>query len=92
MDKMNAFIFNFLSRKGAWVFSSMVIGKLLTFLSSWIALQLLDQDDLGNLLFALNIVLFFIPISGFGGAQGLLRYGALEEKKGYEQNLLHEVI
>ncbi|MGB5243278.1 MAG: polysaccharide biosynthesis C-terminal domain-containing protein [Lutimonas sp.] len=89
---MSAFIFNFLSRKGAWVFSSMVIGKLLTFLSSWIALQLLDQDDLGNLLFALNIVLFFIPISGFGGAQGLLRYGALEEKKGYEQNLLHEVI
>lgn len=89
---MNTFFFNFLSRKGAWVFSSMVIGRLLTFLSSWIALKLLDQDDLGNLLFALHIVLFFIPLSGFGAAQGLLRFGALEEKSSYQQNLLHEVL
>jgi len=92
MDKIKAFIFNFLSRKGAWVFSSMAIGKLLTFLSSWIALKLLNQDDLGNLLFALNIVLFFIPLSGFGAAQGLLRYGAREEKSSDQQDLLNEVL
>ncbi len=92
MDKIKPFIFNFLSRKGAWVFSSMVIGKILAFLSSWIALKLLNQEDLGNLLFALNIVLFFIPLSGFGAAQGLLRYGALEEKSGYQLNLLNEVL
>ncbi|MFD1316770.1 polysaccharide biosynthesis C-terminal domain-containing protein [Namhaeicola litoreus] len=92
MDSIKTYIKNFLSRKGGWVFSSMIIGKLFIFFSSWIALKLLPQDDLGYLLFALNIILFFVPISGLGATHGLLRFGSFQETSDSRQNLLREVL
>ena len=51
--------------------------KALSFLASWIALQLIDHKELGVVLFAYNFIVFLIPISGFGLNQSLIRYGAL---------------
>ena len=45
------------------------------------ALKLISNEELGVVLFSYNIIVFLIPISGFGLNQGLLRYGALFKEK-----------
>jgi len=85
LNLLKNYIQNFVSRAGAYILSAAIISRLLSFGASWIALQLIPNKELGVVLFAYNIILFIIPIGGFGLHQSLLRYGALlktdEEKK-----------
>ncbi len=76
------FIGGFLSRGGKAILISTVLARGLTFFASWLALQLLPGESLGLILFAVSILSFFIPFTGFGAAQGLLRFGALREDPG----------
>jgi O-antigen/teichoic acid export membrane protein len=84
MKNIIEFIKNFFERSGSYVFSATVISRLLSFLASWIALQLIPNQELGIVIYAFQIVSFIIPIAGFGLHQGLIRYGAklntIEEK------------
>lgn len=73
---MLSFISNFINRSGNYVFIATVISRLLSFLASWIALQLIPSKELGAVIYAFQIILFIIPIAGMGLNQGLLRYGA----------------
>jgi O-antigen/teichoic acid export membrane protein len=70
-------VFNdFREKAGSYVFWASIIGKVLTFTASWIALQLIPKAELGMAIYAFTIVAFLIPFSGMGIAQSLLRYGA----------------
>jgi len=69
------------------VFSATVISRLLSFLASWVALQLIPNKELGIVIYAFQIVSFIIPIAGFGLHQGLIRYGA-QLKSNEEKNNL----
>ena len=84
MKSILDFINSFLGRAGSFVFSSVVISRLLSFFASWIALQLIPKNDLGIVIYAFQIVAFIVPVSGFGLHQSLIRYGAkldtVEEK------------
>ena len=77
MNLLKSYIQNFVSRAGNYILSASIISRLLSFLASWIALQLIPNKELGIVLFSYNIILFINPIGGFGLHQGLLRYGAL---------------
>ena len=77
MNLLKTYIQNFLSRHGGQILSTSVIAKILSFFSSWVALQLIPNKELGIVLFAYNIILFITPIGGFGLHQSLLRYGSL---------------
>ncbi len=74
-DSVN-FIQNFIGRAGTYVFSSVVIARVLSFIASWIALQLIPHDDLGVVIYAFQIITFLIPIGGLGLHQSLIRYGS----------------
>ena len=54
-----------------------MFSRLLSLLASWIALQFIDNTALGIVLFSYNIILFFLPISGLGLSQSLIRFSAL---------------
>lgn len=54
-----------------------IFARLFSFLAAWFALKLIPNKELGVVLFAYNIILFVIPISGLGLHQSFLRYGAL---------------
>jgi O-antigen/teichoic acid export membrane protein len=54
-----------------------IAARLFSFLASWIALQLISNKELGIVLFAYSIILFMLPVGGFGLHQSLLRYGSL---------------
>lgn len=85
MNLLKSYISNFISRAGNYVLSATIIARLLSFLASWIALQLISHKELGIVLFSYNIIVFILPISGLGLHQSLLRYGSLlkteKEKK-----------
>ena len=85
MGDIKEYIKGFIDRSGNYVLLSTLFSRGLSFLGSWIALQLIDHKELGVILFAFSIVQFIIPIGGFGLHQSLIRYGALlnfiEEKQ-----------
>lgn len=76
MKSLKAFIFNFISRSGNHVMGYMFVSRLLTFFASWIALQLIDDKQLGVVIYAFQIILFIAPIASLGLNQSLIRYGA----------------
>ena len=77
MNLLKNYIQNFVSRAGNYILFASVISRLLSFLASWFALQLIPNKELGIVLFAYNIILFIMPFGGFGLHQGLLRFGPL---------------
>ncbi|MDG1508769.1 MAG: oligosaccharide flippase family protein [Flavobacteriaceae bacterium] len=91
------FMDGFISRSGNAIFISTVLSRILSFIGSMIALRLLDNKELGVILFAYSIIQFMIPIGGFGLHQSLLRYGALlastrEKEKLFSYVLKHGII
>ena len=92
MNLLKTYISNFLSRKGSYVFIATVLARIFSFIASWLALKLISNEELGVVLFAYNIIVFLIPISGFGLNQSLLRYGALLKSKEEKNSLFLYVL
>lgn len=87
MNLLKTYLQNFVARAGNHILSASIIARVLSFLASWIALQLIPNKELGIVLFAYNIIVFIIPIGGFGLHQSLLRYGALLKTKSEKNSL-----
>ena len=92
MGDIKEYIKGFIDRSGNYVFLSTLFSRGLSFLGSWIALQLIDHEELGVILFAFSIVQFIIPIGGFGLHQSLIRYGALLSSNEEKQELFSYVL
>ena len=88
MNIIIQYIKNFLNRSGSYVFLATILGRILSFIASWIALKFIENDALGVVLFAYNIILFVIPISGFGLHQSLIRYGSLAKSSEDKDSIL----
>jgi len=76
MQNLISFFKGFIGRKGNYVFVATIIARLFSLLASVIALKLINDIDLGYVLYALSIMAFILPLSGLGVQQGLLRFGA----------------
>lgn len=81
MKLITNYILSFINKAGSYVFIATLVSRLLSFLASLIALKFIDNKELGIVLFAYNIIVFIIPISGLGLHQSLIRYGALLKKQ-----------
>ena len=88
MNIIIQYIKNFLNRSGSYVFLATILGRVLSFIASWIALKFIENDALGVVLFAYNVILFVIPISGFGLHQSLIRYGSLAKSSEDKDSIL----
>lgn len=87
INRLREFIKGFLSRSGSSVFISMLSARVLAFVASWLALQVVNEKDLGLVLYAYSFFTFLIPIGGFGLNQGFLRYAALSKDSEHKRNL-----
>ena len=92
MTQIKEYINGFINRSGSYVLFSTMAARVLSFLGSWIALQLIEAKELGVILFAYCIVQFIIPIGGFGLHQSLIRYGALLKSEDEKQQLFSYVL
>ena len=88
MNIIIQYIKNFLNRSGSYVFLATILGRVLSFIASWISLKFIENDALGVVLFAYNIILFVIPLSGFGLHQSLIRYGSLAKSSEDKDSIL----
>jgi len=86
------YIKDFLSRSGGYIFLSTVISRALSFIGSWIALQIIESSELGVILYAYGFIQFSIPLGGLGLHQSLIRFGALASSKQEKEGLLHYVL
>ena len=87
MKLLKDYINNFKARAGNYILSTSILCRLLSFIASWIALQFISNKELGIVLFAFNIVVFILPISGLGLHQSLLRFGSLLKTREEKNNL-----
>jgi O-antigen/teichoic acid export membrane protein len=92
LTQIKEYINGFINRSGSYVLFSTMAARVLSFLGSWIALQLIEAKELGVILFAYGIVQFIIPIGGFGLHQSLIRYGALLKSEDEKQQLFNYVL
>lgn len=74
--KFSLFITSFLKSKGIYVFTSIVLTKLISFAISYIAIRLILKDTFGDITYANSIISFVVPFMGMGAFQGLIRFGA----------------
>lgn len=83
---------SFLSASGEFVLFATIISRLASFFGAWLALQLIDHDSLGQVIYAYQIIIFVVPFIGVGLHQGLLRYGAKLSKEGEKMEMFAVVI
>ena len=86
MGGLKEFLSRFFSNKGHHVFFSFMIAKICGFLGSIVIIRLLPENEYGILSIVMSVCAIFLPFSGFGSNQILLRYGAISEKEN-KQNL-----
>ncbi|WP_312761800.1 oligosaccharide flippase family protein [Epilithonimonas sp.] len=63
-----------------------MIAKICGFLGSIVIIRLLPESEYGILSIVMSVCAIFLPFSGFGSNQILLRYGSISEKEN-KQNL-----
>ena len=73
---MKTFIRDFIAKKGIWVGLSLLISRLSAFLLSVFVARILSKEDFGAATFGLNFLAIFLAFSGFGAAQGVVKYGS----------------
>lgn len=79
MNSLKEFLNGFFKNKGHHVFLSFLIAKICGFASSIVIIRLLTEDDYGILSIVLSVFAIFLPFSGLGSNQILLRYGSISE-------------
>lgn len=91
---MQSFISDFFKNKGQHVFLSLFIAKVCAFLGSLFIIRILPESEFGTITIVASVFAIFMPFSGFGSQQSLLRFGSmsddLSEKKALSKYLLKQ--
>ena len=91
---MQSFISDFFKNKGQHVFLSLFIAKVCAFLGSLFIIRILPESEFGTITIVASVFAIFMPFSGFGSQQSLLRFGSmsddLSEKKALSNYLLKQ--
>lgn len=92
MKMIITYLQSFLNRSGGYIFSATIFARLFSFLTSWVALQLIPNKALGSVLYAWNIITFLIPLIGAGLHLSYIRYGALTTNTKDREQLLYYIL
>lgn len=79
MTSLKEFLSRFFKNKGHHVFLSFLIAKICGFLSSIVMIRMLSESDYGILSIVMSVFAIFLPFSGLGSHQILLRFGSISE-------------
>lgn len=85
MNDLKKFLTSFLQNSGHHVFVSLLVAKVCAFLSSLIVIRWLPASEFGVVTTVFSVFSLFVPFSGLGSSQSLLRFGSIlssqEEKE-----------
>ena len=79
MKDLRNFIGNFFTNKGQHVFLSLLIAKICAFLGSLFIIRILPENEFGTISIVASLFAIFMPFSGFGSQQSLLRFGSMSD-------------
>lgn len=79
MKDLRNFIGDFFYNKGQHVFLSLLIAKICAFLGSLFIIRILPENDFGTISIVASVFAIFMPFSGFGSQQSLLRFGSMSD-------------
>lgn len=77
MKSLKDFLGSFFNNSGHHVFLSFLIAKICGFVGSILIIRLLPEKEFGVLSILLSLLTIFVPFTGFGSGQILLRFGSL---------------
>ncbi len=77
---------------GVYFFFSSLLTKALSFLTSWLALRMLEDVELGKAIFAYQVIAFALPFMGLGIGSSLLRYGGMKDCREEQDAMFVEVL
>lgn len=77
MKSLKDFLRSFLNNSGHYVFLSFLIVKICGFIGSLLIIRLLPENELGVLSIVLSVLTIFLPFTGFGSGQSLMRFGSI---------------
>ncbi|RPE00142.1 hypothetical protein EGM88_02440 [Aureibaculum marinum] len=92
IEGIKELLLGFKNRNGISIFYATIIARILSFFTSWIALQLINHKDLGVVIYAFTIISFILPISGLGLHQSLIRYGSLSKSDTIKNQIFKYVL
>jgi O-antigen/teichoic acid export membrane protein len=78
---ISSFIKDFRNRKGGYIFSAIILSKLLGFILSVYIINYISTEEFGLISYAYNIISFIAPFTGFGIYQSLSRFGPLQDSQ-----------
>ncbi|WP_313270914.1 oligosaccharide flippase family protein [Epilithonimonas vandammei] len=84
---MKTLIKDFIAKKGIWVGSSLLISRLSAFLLNVFVARILSKEDFGTVSFGLNFLAIFLAFSGFGAAQGIVKFGSIIKNESEKEEL-----
>lgn len=87
MENLQKFIEDFLQNKGHHVFLSLLVAKVCGFLGSLIIIRILPENEFGVVSIVTSIFAIFVPFSGLGSHQSLLRFGSLTSDFSHKKSL-----
>jgi len=87
-----AFLNDLKNRKGGYIFTAIVLSKLLGFFLSIFVIKTITTEDYGLVSYAYNIISFVAPFAGFGIFQSLGRYGPLQDSQQKKRQLFRFVL
>lgn len=79
MKSLREFLQRFFQNKGQHVFFSLLIAKICAFAGSILIIRILPENEFGTLSIVASLFAIFLPFSGFGSHQSLLRFGSLSD-------------
>ena len=92
VNNIIGFLIDLKNRKGGYVFSAIMISKLLGFVLSVLVINTITKNEYGLVSYAYNIISFVAPFAGFGIFQSLARYGPLQESQNKKRQLFKFVL
>jgi len=82
-----SFLVDFKNRKGGYIFSAIILSKLLGFVLSVFVINYISTAEFGLVSYAYNIIGFIAPFTGFGIYQSLSRFGPLQSSQNKKSQL-----
>lgn len=79
MKSLRNFIDDFFKNKGQHVFLALLIAKVCAFLGSFFIIRILPENEFGAISIVASVFAIFMPFSGFGSQQSLLRFGSMSD-------------
>jgi O-antigen/teichoic acid export membrane protein len=77
MKSLKDFLRSFFDNHGHYVFLSFLIAKICGFASTLLVIRLLPENEFGILSIVISVLTIFLPFTGFGSGQTLMRFGSI---------------